>query len=363
VSGLQPSGRRRQGVTWSPVVALLVGTAACAPGGLPEKLSTALPGDKKEPPAAVPPGAIGMAAIAATPRNFPRHQPADLTNMFELAAGLGQGAVLIYQWSEPDLVTVARAMVARAGEHGLMPIVGLSPTTLDQQRKELDLPRALRGKRSFADKDLKAAFIKAVEDLARLKPPYLCLATEINLLGLQRLEEYHRFAALYKEAYRAAKKVAPETKVFVSFQYEFVRIVDNKEPGKVQEHAKVIDIFRPELDVVAITSYPSEFYETPADLPANYYSYFRNYLQPGDAVLVMEIGWPSAGSGSEAEQQQFVRRLPELLAELAPKVTAWTLLHDVKHPAFGPSLATGGLLTAAGKPKPALEAWKSLARP
>jgi hypothetical protein len=69
-------------------------------------------------------------------------------------------------------------------------IVCLSPTSLDQGRKELDLPAEVReraGKNiTFANPVIQGAFKKAARELAELRPTYLCLATEINLLALGR---------------------------------------------------------------------------------------------------------------------------------------------------------------------------------
>jgi hypothetical protein len=348
---------------WLPAALLLASTASCGQVGPAETFRTELPGDVKQPSDAAAPQSLGMPAIAPTPRNFPRHKPEDVQAMFDVAAGISQATVHIYQWSDPNLPTLPGRMAELARRRGLEPILGLSPTTLDQGRKELDLPRSLRGGRpSFADGPIKAAFIRTAEDLARLKPRYLCLATEINLLGLQRIEEYVRFAALYKEAYHAVKKISPNTKVFVSFQYEFVRILDNKDPGKIADHSKLFEIFRPEIDIIAITTYPSGFYETPLEMPANYYAHLRKYLKPGEEVMVMEAGWPSGGKGTPSEQRQFIRRLPSLLADLSSGVTAWSLLHDVDLGAFGVDLSTTGLLSAEGGPKPALEEWKNLAK-
>jgi hypothetical protein len=337
-------------------------------GGRPsEKLSVALPGDSKGDPPTVPANALGVVVIAPTPRNFPRSTPADIQDTFRLLPDVAQGVLMTSQWAQEDRVTSARNVIALARAHGVSTtsVVGLSPLSLDKSRKELDLPKALRGKRrSFADKDVRAGFIAAARELARLEPPYLCLGTEVNFLGLHRPDEYQHFVKLYKEAYREVKKLSPKTRVFVSFQYDWIRIADHRAPGKASEHArKTVDVFRPELDLVAITSYPAEFYPSPADMPGNYYTYFRDtYLKPTDEVMVMEIGWPSAGKGSEQTQEQFVRRLPALMAGLKPTVTAWALLHDVKVPAFDANLATTGLLTGDGKEKRAYAAWKDLAR-
>jgi len=36
------------------------------------------------------------------------------------------------------------------------------------------------------------------------------------------------------------------------YQWEWMRILDAKGPLKIKEHSKVVDIFRPELDVVGL---------------------------------------------------------------------------------------------------------------
>jgi hypothetical protein len=138
--------------------------------------------------------------IAITPRGFPAHTPADVSDAFKLAQKLGDHTVSIYQWHALNL-NAARLMVQKSRRAGMRAIIGLSPTTLDQNRKELDLPAEIRRRAgqniSFANPVIRKAFKKTARDLARLRPPYLCLATEINFLALQRLKEYLHFASLY----------------------------------------------------------------------------------------------------------------------------------------------------------------------
>jgi hypothetical protein len=81
--------------------------------------------------------------VAVTPRNFPHHTAADVDQAFRLAREVGQHAVFIYQWGELNL-DIVKAMFAKANQAGLVPVLGLSPTTLDQERKELDLPASVR---------------------------------------------------------------------------------------------------------------------------------------------------------------------------------------------------------------------------
>lgn len=303
--------------------------------------------------------------VAVTPKNFPVHTWADVSAAFARARTLGDYAVFISQWGELDLAAV-RAVVRESRQAGMRIILGLSPTTLAQDRKELDLPATLRRQAgefvSFGNPVIRKAFKDAAADLARLQPAYLCLATEINFLALRRLDEYLQFASLYKEVYREVKRLSPTTKAFVSFQWEWMRFVDAKEPQKISGHTKVIDIFRPQLDVVALTSYPAPFHDSPGLLPRDYYSSVRRHIRAGDEVLFMEVGWPTRGGGSELEQEAFIRRLPAMLRGLNVTIVAWALLHDVALPEFGADLRSVGLLTQDGRPKPGYFAFQALAR-
>lgn len=301
--------------------------------------------------------------VAVTPRNFPSHTLRDVDDAFRLSRGLGNQAVFIFQWGKFDL-GIARLMIEKSRAAGLVPVLGLSPTTLDRKRKELDVPddvrRRIGEKVSFGNPVVRKAFMKAARDLARLEPAFLCLATEINFLALQRLPEYLRFASLYKEAYREVKRISPRTQVFVTFQWEWVRILDAKEPHRIRDHSKVIDIFRPELDLVGFTTYPSPFHTSPGALPGDYYTWAFHHIRRTEPVLFMEVGWPTSGSGSAAEQVAFIRRLPELLRGMNVVGLDWSLLHDVGLAEFDADLNTTGLITSRGVRKPGYQAFERL---
>ena len=301
--------------------------------------------------------------VALTPRNFPSHTMADVDDAFRQARELGRHVVFIYQWGQVD-PKVVKLMLDKAAQSRLVAILGVSPTTLDQGRKELDLPASLRAKAngnlSFSNPAIRSEYLKLVVQLGRFKPPYLCLATEINLLGIQRLEEFLHFVTLYKQAYHAVKKVSPATSVFVSFQWEWVRILDAREPRRVADHAKLINIFNPELDLVGLTTYPSQFHENPARLPHDYYRWIFRHVPSLTPVMIMEAGWPTSGSGSEAEQVAFVERLPGLLKGINLVGLEWALLHDVQIGSFDANLNTVGLRYRDGRPKPAYERFRGL---
>jgi hypothetical protein len=313
-----------------------------------------------------PASAKGL-GIAVTPRNFPNHNERDLEEAFRMSRELGEYAVFIFQWGGGGLKD-AGLVADKCREYGLRPIIGLSPTTLDRARGELDLPPGVRkkaGKKiSFGNPVIKREFKKSARELARLKPPYLCLATEINFLAFKSIDEYIRFAALYKETYREVKKISPQTRVFVSFQWEWTRILDEKEPQKrkVNEHTKLIDIFRPQLDLICFTTYPSPFYDSPDKLPPDYYSWMGRHIKRTDEVMFMETGWPTSGSGSDQEQASYIRRLPDLMKEVNVKIIAWALLHDVAVEEFNEDLNTVGLVAGNGARKPGYEAFMELGK-
>ena len=301
--------------------------------------------------------------VAITPKNFPCHSTYDLTQAFRMGRELGRVAVFIFQWNAIDMRNV-EYVVRRTRKMGMIPMIGLSPTSLDQKRAALDLPATVRrtaGKNiSFGNPIIRNAYIDVIRDLARLRLPYLCLATEINFLVLDRVDEYLQFAELYKAAYRQIKKLSPGTKVFVSFQWELLRSLHAKEPFRIGEHRKVIDIFRPELDVVGFTTYPSPHHYDPSHLPVDYYSKMHRYVKHYEVAVIMEIGWPTDGSGNEQQQHAFIRRLPRLLHQVNPSIVAWALLHDVRLDVFDVNLNSVGLVTRYGRKKKAYRTFQML---
>lgn len=308
----------------------------------------------------------GEIAVAMTPANFPQHKAKDVEDMFTLGKDVATGAILIYQWGEQDFQKVAKTMVGLCNKANLTPILSISPTKLEGARNELDVPNSVRkaAKRdlSFKNGAVNKQFAADVLELAKLNPAYLGLATEINLLAFKDIKEYIYFAAVCKKLYPEIKKISPNTKVFVSFQWDFFHIMAKREPNKIKEHAKLIDIFRPELDVIALTSYPADHFGSPNEIPSDYYSKIYNYVGKSDRVMLTEIGWPSTGKGNERSQEQFILRLPELTNSMKPLYVGWSLLHDVRVSSFGESLGTTGILMNNGKPKPGFAALKKVRR-
>lgn len=309
----------------------------------------------------------GTTGVALTPRHFPKHGDSDIKDMFVRAKPLGRFVVTISQWGDPSFPNVPKVLVNMSKDAGLTTVLGLSPTTLTDMRGKLDVPASVRrsaGRNlSFGNKAVEQSFVEAAVEVAKLKPDYLCLATEINMLAFRSIQEYVLFARAYKMAYKEAKKISPSTKIFVSFQWDFFPIMAQREPDRIKEHAKLVEIFRPELDGVGFTSYPNDHFKTPADIPANYYDAIFNHVKPSEEIYFMEIAWPATNATGETAQVQFINRLPQLLGRVKPKMLAWGLLHDVDAKALPGSLPKTGLLWNDGKPKPGYDAFRALGLP
>lgn len=302
--------------------------------------------------------------VALTPRNFPSPTSQDISQMFKIGKTLGNYAVNIGHWSDPNLVSTAKFMMKNSMNYGITPIIGLSPLTLAGLRDQLDVPEEVRNNAgsnlSFANPAVQTAFIQTALELAKLKPPYLCLATEINFMAFKNIEEYKHIVDVYKMLYPQIKKISPSTKVFVSFQWDLFAILDIMDPQGISEHSKLIDLFRPELDLVAFTSYPNILFSDSSQIPLNYYSGIYQHLNKSDEVMFMEIGWPAVDKNGEIKQQNFIQLMPQLMKDVKPGVIAWSFLHDVQGTVLSSDVAGTGLLTNSGVAKTGLNAFKGL---
>jgi len=319
-------------------------------------------------------GVNANVAVSAAPRRGGDERA------LELADEAGSFDIVLWQWPETQTlkpVIIARARAARGRGMGIM--LGISPTSLSGLRTDLELPAWVAADCglttatvSFANLCVRQHFIDDVVDIAStVQPDSFHLATEINTLLLRKIAapadlEYVHFGTLYQQVYNAIKGVSPGTKVFVSLQYELQKVLQNAPPATpAQNWENILGVFRgtgpvSKLDYVGFTTYPSASgflsgkYANPMVMPAQYYKEAGLYLRPEERSVISEIGWPTAGSGTETEQRQFVQRLPDLLSYARPAWVAWVLLHDIPSGTLGftSELTTTGLLDEHGFPKP-----------
>jgi hypothetical protein len=290
--------------------------------------------------------------VGLTPAHAPNQSGEDVAEMYRLAGELGKFAALNFSWSDPGMGRVSEQMLQLAGQFGLQPIVQLD--ILEQGGFRLLPPPDISASR--LEGKAFDAYASTVRRLATQQPEYLGIATDINrllALGPDHLADY---AKVYKHVYDIAKEASPKTKIFVSFNWDIFKSASDSQGVPLSELGKLIDLFRPKLDLLALTSIPVDRFKTPADIPAGYYQGIAELGGRKDVLL--QVGWTSAGSGGEAAQAAFVDRLPALLGGLNSKILVWPILHDI--PAGDSPLTSLGLYTTNGQPKPAAERFRLL---
>lgn len=233
---------------------------------------------------------------------------------------------------------------------------------------------------SFANPDVRSAYRNyALWVVQTFHPRYLGLASEINTYMDAHPDDAPKFISLYNEIYALVKAEAPETQVFVTFQWDDLNnMFPQPEEGNRQPfdtNWEQIEAFEPNLDLWVISTY-TYFVFNNEDIPADYYT---PLLTRTDKPLsVAEGGFTSqAVGGVNGSSESQVAYLTALHDQLGPRLAFWvnTLLSDINIDAYAAqmqkegrdpqdALSLGafahiGFLNSDGSPKPALEVWNS----
>ncbi|MBS3061013.1 MAG: hypothetical protein J4215_00345 [Candidatus Diapherotrites archaeon] len=210
----------------------------------------------------------------------------------------------------------------------------------------------------FQDSAVRAAFRNYTMRIVRdYKPKYLGIGSEINTYMRKHPEDALFLISAIKEIIAEVKYESPDTIVTTTFQFEELT-------GKVNGSSQwdLLEQIEPSVDVVAITTYPSPFFESPGKIPEDYYRQLGSHTQK--PVIIAESGWPSAGEpgfhGSEQNQAEFIKRLPVLTQDLNLQVWIWWFLHDWSGEGYADFFKSMGLRTSDGNEKPAWQAFRDV---
>ncbi|MGE3960849.1 MAG: hypothetical protein AB7F65_04130 [Dehalococcoidia bacterium] len=296
----------------------------------------------------------GIAGLV--PPHFPESSDADWLAFFAALPGLG-GTVGNYS----QLGDLAENQeVGLAAGLDVLPVTGF----------HRDVDGGLEVAFDFSDPAQRDAFTRGLlAFVAEYRPDYLGVGNEVNRVWEESPEAFTAWVDALPELVAAVHQVSPGTRVFATFQYEFLLGRDLITGEQRAEDWSPLEQAAPYLDLVAFTSYPYFAAEDPAALPADYYAAIVEHTDR--PVGFTELGWPSApilplvGSsleglgGTPEEQAEFIRRLGALVAPLSPEFMMWVWAYDT--PAVGPTFESLGLSAADGTSKPAAEAWQTLA--
>ncbi len=304
----------------------------------------------------------GIAGII--PPNFPTPSEADWLTFLEALPELGEVAGNYTGWSPTD----GFADLTRNGEL-LNAVPGVAVLHGTGFHRDAEDGVALNV--DFADSAQVQHFTEDLATFAAEENPLLLgIGNEVNRIWEQDPEAYAAWVAALPDMVDAIHEAAPETQVYVTFQYEFLRGGGAITGVPREPRWELLEQVTPYLDLVAFTTYPYFDYETPEDLPADYYS--EGAAHAGIPVAFTEVGWPSGpiapleGSalaglgGTPDEQAAFIERLPGLFEDVDPAFVMWVWAYDSS--IVGPTFDSLGLASTDGTHKPAWATWVDLAQ-
>ena len=319
---------------------------------------------------------------------FPSPPEVTLQSVMATIQGIGRhGDILLVQRNIPwndfrkspdgasqDIVDALNMMIL-ARQSNLEAVFVVDTLNGLNRREFLGMPFGWQA--SFANPDVRAAYSNyALRILREFHPQYLGLASEINTYADFHPDDFPNFLSLYREVYARIKAEAPQTRVFVTFQWEELNNMIPGVPGGGQPyHTRwdQIETFEPQLDVWAISSYPFIAFQHGSDIPANYYSPLL--ARTKKPLAVAEGGFTSkpVGTlrGTPADQ---VAYLSAIHTQIGSRLAFWIYLlySDFNLDSYAKMMnaqgqgadvntlgmfASVGLTASDGTPKPALAVW------
>jgi len=278
--------------------------------------------------------------------------------------------------------------VKLASQNNLETVFVIDPLNGLNRREFIGLPPGWEA--SFANPDVRNAHKNFALWIERtFHPRYLGIASEINTYMDAHPDDAKNFISLYNEIYALIKAEAPETQVFVTFQWDDLNnMFPQPEEGdrqKFDTNWEQVDAFEPNLDIWAISTYPYFVFNNGTPIPADYYTPLltRTLRQAqGGApkpLAIAESGFSSEDVGSlKVTPEDQVAFLEAVHEQLGSHLVFWVnlLLTDFNLDAMSKyMLANGqstdnltslgyfghtGFLNSDRSPKPALEVWDEM---
>ena len=238
---------------------------------------------------------------------------------------------------------------------------------------------------SFSNPNVRSAYKNyALWVVRTFHPRYLGLASEINTYMDAHPDDAPNFISLYNEIYALVKAEAPETQVFVTFQWDDLNnMFPQPEEGnreRMKPNWEQIEAFEPNLDIWAISTYPYFIFGTQSEIPPDYYAPLLT--RTNKPVAVAEGGFSSVAFNTvQGSPEGQVAYLNAIHSQLGARLVFWvnTLLSDFNLDSYAKQMKKDGrdpqdaqtlgafgyigLQNADGSPKSALEVWDEIRKP
>lgn len=361
---------------FAAILALMIASLACESSGTPAPIPTL----------ASSPYDLGRTLYGF----FPSPPEVSLQSVMDTYRALGEhGDVVLLQqniaWEdfvdsangESQAITDIHNQYILAHQNGLEVVFVVDPLNGLNRREFQGLPDSWEA--SFANPNVRSAFRNYTLRIVReFHPKYLGLASEINTYNDFHPEDFQHYLSLYHEVYALVKAEAPETQVFVTFQWEEL---NNLMPSIAHADPFVVnwdqvEQFEPNLDLWVISSYPFVAFPSGADIPADYYS---PLLERTDKpVAVAEGGMPSTPvgglTGTPQDQVDYLNAIHSQIGGDRLAFWIYLLINDFDLNSYALIMgqngqeddidtlgmfASVGLTEADRTAKPALEVWDS----
>jgi hypothetical protein len=181
-------------------------------------------------------------------------------------------------------------------------------------KENLPLPKPWEKEPLNSSRVKKAYLNFLLRTIKAMRPDYLAIGVESNVLLTREPAKWRQFKDLYRESYTAVKKAHPTLPVFFTTEVLQYKRLTNESRGTDQER-EVADLMK-RSDLFAMSVYPHMSAELPRPIPGNFFDFANRFKRP---IAVSESGMTSRNvtmksygltlNGSDADQQQFTELL------------------------------------------------------
>jgi hypothetical protein len=265
------------------------------------------------------------------------------------------------------VAAVLQDPVALMRSRGLAIVLTLEP--LDGLDRAAEAPALRAAGRSITEPAVQRSYHDYAVEVARhVRPDYLGLAAEVNLVRAQAPPDvYQALSRMVGDTLPDVRAAVPGLPLYVSLQVDTAWGRDGSQGGYQGPGQTMADF--PGIDVLGLSTYPLIGWDTPESIPDDYFQ--RPLSEARLPGLVSESGWPSAfphKATSPDLQARWIRRLARLSDRADLRFVGQLLFSDfdasipVPPGSILPFFASQGLVDADFNPKPALAEWDGVFR-